>query len=225
MVDMMAISQQYGGYVKSCRYMVRIRPRGSILVQTANRAVTEQLSYLCEAAEMPGRGFMNIDARYHGPNFKIPFQTQYEDTSMTFLCRSASRERQFFDDWMEIINPTHKWNFSYRDDYSAFVDIYQLTDIPDNERPDTGPYTPGNPLATYQWTLHDAYPVVISPQPVTWADDNFQRLTITFTYTKWTRPGLDKAPSAMGNREADFVRGSSSQFNTNRPTLPTPDRL
>lgn len=206
MVDVMGIANQYGGFVKSCRFIVRIRPRGQLLLNRSSKPVYEQLSYMCEAAEMPGRGFVNIDARYHGPNFKMPFQSMYEDTSMTFLCRKSSYERMFFDNWMEIINPTNTWDFSFRDEYSALIDIYQLTDVPNNQRPETGPYKPGNPTASYQWTLHDAYPLVVNPQQVTWADDQFQRLTITFTYTKWTRPKLDSKPYSLQDR---FIQGSS----------------
>lgn len=201
MVDVMGIAQQYGGFAKSCRYFMRIRPQGKYLLEKASRVMTEHLSYLTEAAEMPGRAFLNVDGRYFGPNFKIPIQSQYEDTSVTFLCRNASYERKFFDDWMEIINPTNLWDFNYRDDYSALIDIYQLTDIRENKDATA-------PIASYQWTLHDAYPVVVNPQQVTWADDNFQRLTITFTYTKWTRPNLDKKPSGL-TTQSDFIRGST----------------
>lgn len=203
MLDVMGVSQQYGGLAKSCRYFVRIRPQGTSLLNRVSSTIMPQLSYLCEAAEMPGRGFMNLDGRYHGPNFKLPFQSQYEDTSMTFLCRSGSFERMFFDDWMELINPTHRWTFTYRDDYSSLVDIYQLTSYPDPSS-----QNPTAPMASYQWTLHDAYPIVVNPQQVTWADDNFQRLTITFTYTRWTRPKLDVKPKGLRN-ESDFIVGST----------------
>lgn len=209
MVDVMAVASQFGGFAKSCRYFVRIRPRGALLLNRSSKVVYEQLSYMCEAAEMPGRGFVNIDARYHGPNFKMPFQSIYEDTSMTFLCRKGSYERMFFDNWMEIINPTTTWNFAFRDDYSALIDIYQLTDTPTAGKRSA-------PLATYQWTLHDSYPLVVNPQQVTWADDNFQRLTVTFTYTKWTRPKLDVPPFSMRDK---FVVGSQVTG------LPTPPKL
>jgi hypothetical protein len=43
--------------------------------------------------------------------------------------------------------------------------------------------------------MHNAYPILVNPQPMTWSDDIFQRLVVTFTYTHWTRPGLDPEPS------------------------------
>jgi hypothetical protein len=78
-----------------------------------------ELPYLCEVAEIPRRGFMNMDVRYYGPNEKLPFLTQYEDMNLTFLCRNKSYERQFFDDWMSIINPTNTFDFNYRESYES----------------------------------------------------------------------------------------------------------
>jgi hypothetical protein len=196
MNDMLAYSSAFGGPAKSCRYVVRIIPQGSLLVGLGYNNFTQQLTYLVEAAEMPGRGFMMVEPRYYGPTFKLPVQTMYEDTTMSFLCRTQSFERQFFDDWMEIINPTNLWEFNYKDQYRAEIQVYQLADYgqrkadPNDIKPNAT-VAPTAPLATYQWTIHEAYPSVVAPQPVTWADDNFQRLSITFTYTKWTRKGRD----------------------------------
>jgi hypothetical protein len=100
----------------------------------------------------------------------------YEDVNFTFLCRINSQERQFFDSWLEMINPIDTFDFNYKDDYSTSIDIFQL----DEEQ-----------KATYAITLREAYPIQISPQPVTWADDNFQRLAVTFTYSSWGRNGID----------------------------------
>lgn len=199
MNDMMAYSSAFGGLAKSSRFYVRIIPQGSLLVGLQYNSFVQQLSYLCEAAEAPGRGFVNVDARYYGPNFKLPIQSSYEDTTMTFLCRTQSFERQFFDDWMEIINPTNLWDFNYKDNYQAEIQVYQLADYG----------TAANstaPVAMYQWTLHEAFPIVVNPQPTTWADDNFQRLSISFTYTRWTRRGRDRDP---GNFRRTFIKGST----------------
>ena len=202
MVDVMGYMNKFGGPVKSCRYIVRIIPQGEFIASAASLFFSRQLTYLCETSEMPGRSLMNMDVRYYGPNFKIPYQSVYEDTTMTFLCRTQSYERQFFDDWMEIINPTNRWDFNYRDSYKSEIQIYQLAD-----------YNPAAkataPVAMYQWTLHEAYPIVINPQPVTWADDNYQRLSVSFTYSKWTRRNWDVTPGSFaGSDGSGFIKGS-----------------
>lgn len=183
MNDVKAINSQYGGLAKSARFAVRIMPARFHLVRGYNEFLRD-FTYLCETAEMPGRGFMSLDVRYYGPNQKLPFQSQYEDITMTFLCRSESYERQFFDDWMEIINPSNTFDFNYRSDYETTIEIIQLAEFAASENANY-------PKETYRITLYNAYPTLVNPQPMTWADDQVQRLAVTFTYHKWRREGYD----------------------------------
>jgi hypothetical protein len=229
MQDFFAYSSAFNGLVKSSRFAVQIIPSGvdSFLSKLGYSELMNQFTYLCEAAEFPGRGFMNMDMSYHGPNFKVPYQSDYQETAMTFLCRTDSFERQFFDDWMEIINPTSTFDFSYKDNYKCQINMFQFSDA--GRRTTTDPNretaipSPTNseftePLATYAWTFHDAWPVLVSPQPVTWADDNFQRLAVSFSYTKWTRKNRDPQSGtftlAAGSRASgQGLGGGSSEIN------------
>lgn len=211
-----------GGLAKSARFAVFISVPPGLLGNWATMG--SELVYLCEAAEMPGRAFMSVDARYYGPSHKLPYQTQYEDTTMTFLCRSESRERKFFDDWMEYINPTNSFDFKFRDEYATDIQIRQMTEYegeydtgPNQGLPQTG--GTGNPKETYRITLRKAYPVNVNPQPMTWADDQYQRLAVTFTYFKWLRVGRDKEPAASGNT---FVDGKQNIVSTAQGGKRTP---
>jgi hypothetical protein len=189
MNDFRAISDNYGSLVKTCRFAVRISTPN--LLQTQGYAAfCNDFTYLCEIAELPGRGFMNIDIRYYGPNHKLPFQTTYEDMNLTFLCRSDSLERQFFDDWMYHINPVNSFDFNYRDEYRSEITIYQFADYSENEDDNA-------PIATYATTIHNAYPILLNPQPMTWGDAQFQRLVVSFTYTHWTRKGWEPEPKSF----------------------------
>lgn len=195
-----------GGLNKSARFAVLITVPGGL--SGAWKDMGKELVYLCEAAEMPGRAFMSVDARYYGPSHKLPYQSQYEDTTMTFLCRAESRERHFFDDWMEYINPTNSFDFKYRNEYSTDIEVRQLTE---NEKIiETGPGGLGQGISTieetYRIVFRNAYPININPQPMTWADDQYLRLAVTFTYFKWTRPGLDKEPASSGDKYVDGKR-------------------
>lgn len=195
-----------GGLNKSARFAVMINVPNGLLDSWSG--IGRELVYLCEAAEMPGRAFMSVDARYYGPSHKLPYQTQYEDTTMTFLCRSESRERQFFDDWMEYINPTNSFDFKFRDDYSTDIEVRQLTEVEGNavlEGP--GQISVKSMKETYRIVFRKAYPININPQPMTWADDQYLRLAVTFTYFKWTRPGLDAEPASSSNK---FVEGAQN---------------
>lgn len=184
MTDFYAYSSAFGSLARSARFAVRIVPSGteSFLARLGYRQLMQQFTYLCESAEFPGRGFMSYDLRYYGPNFKVPYQSEYQETAMAFICRAESFERQFFDDWMEVINPTNSYDFSYKDNYKSEIHIFQF-----EESTETGT----EPVASYAWTLHEAFPILVNPQPVTWADDNFLRLAVSFSYTRWSRKNRD----------------------------------
>ena len=216
MNDVKAVNSRYGGLAKSARFAVRINPARLHLTRGYG-AFLRDFTYLCEAAELPGRGFMSLDVRYYGPNQKLPFQTQYEDTTMTFLCRSESYERQFFDDWMEMINPSNSFDFSYRSDYETTIEIIQLAEY--GTVTGVGPNTTTSkaPKETYRITLFNAYPTLINPQPVTWADDQVQRLAVTFTYHKWRRVGYD----ANVKSNPDVVSGRPNTFRGPDVRVPT----
>lgn len=199
MNDFRSVNDNYEGLLKSCRFAVQIRPVGEKIQRYSS--FCRDFTYLCEVAEIPGRGFMNIDLRYYGPSFKLPFQTSYEDMTLTFLCRTGSFERQFFDDWMQEINPQHTFDFSYRDEYRSEIDIFQFSDIESDESYDE------SPAAVYFVTLHNAYPILVNPQALTWGDDQFTRLSVSFTYTKWSRRGYDTQPGYT----RDLVKGRPNE--------------
>lgn len=186
--NLWASANMYDGLAQSARFAVRILPPQP-LMGMYGPAFVNDFGYLCEATEFPGRSFVNVDVRYYGPTHKLPIVSQYEDLNMTFLCRTKSFERQFFDDWMELINPTNSFDFNYRDDYAGKIQMFQLSGIDGNQN--------GTPNSEYMWTLHDCYPNLVNPQPVTWADDNYQRLTIGFTYYKWNRENRDPQPQSF----------------------------
>ena len=195
MTDLKGFSDALSGPAKSCRFAVRILPQGDFITQYGN--ISRQLVYLCEAAEFPGRGFNNVDLRYYGPSFKLPYQSTYEDINLTFICRTRSLEREFFDDWMLYINPVNTFDFNYRDQYRSEIQIFQFSDFATSRSSD-------NPKAEYMFSLLNAYPVLINPQPLTWADDQFLRLGITFTYTWWMRRGRDPEPRTLSGANGSF---------------------
>lgn len=219
MADFKALSDMYGGLQSSCRFIVMIVPTGEFI--QASGQFSRQLMYLCEVAEMPGRTFESLDVRYYGPNHKLPHKTIYEDINLTFICRSKSFERQFFDNWQLIINPINTWDFNYRDQYRAQIHIYQYSNLakigtmpgyfPGSDAPVPININTNIPDAQYWMTLHDAYPIFVNPQPMTWADDQFQRLIVSFTYHHWSRPGLDPVPRTGASQgfSFDLVKGSA----------------
>lgn len=185
-----------GGFAKQCRFVVKIKPTGRAMRAFMNN----DLHFMCEAVEYPGRGFDITEVRYYGPSMVFPNNTTYQPISLSFMCRTRSIEREFFDNWMEIINPTSSFNFEYAQNYWGEVEIYQLSEYASaNYAPGIPPGVkslwPGMnikettpPEITYMWTLRRAWPMLVMPQQVTWADQDILRLQVQFTYKHWERP-------------------------------------
>jgi len=180
----------HGGPAKSNRFTVRILPSrnaGTFRNFIGDSAsIINDIPFLCESAEIPGRGLESVDARYYGPNQKLPFQTRYEDMNLVFICRTRFLERQFFDDWMNVIHPNNTYDFLYLHDYSCNIEIFSLSDVAVGGEGE-------NTYGQYKVTLEDAYPVLVNPQPITWADSEFLRLGVSFTYKRYVREKLDPA--------------------------------
>jgi len=161
---------KFGDLAKSARFGVQIN---NFRLLTADFA--EDLMFLCDVAEFPGRALNVGDVRYYGPNFKLPFQSAYLEMNLSFLVRNEMLEKEFFDRWIELINPKTTYDFEYRDNYATNIDIWQFSEIEGD-----------NGLrATYKIGLEHAYPIMVSPLSMNWAEDNFHRLQVTFTFLHW----------------------------------------
>ena len=140
----------------------------------ANPTITRYLALQCEAAELPGRTLETADARIYGPSFKVPYRMQYSDTNFTFLCTNDFYERKLFDRWMDAIIPSDTNNprfpKSNASRYLTNIKIIQYDDIV---------------RQVFAVELIDAFPVGIAPQSLSWADDGFHRLSISFAYQKY----------------------------------------
>ena len=52
----------------------------------ANPTISRYLSLQCESAELPGKNLVTEDVKIYGPTFKVPYQTQYAETTLSFIC-------------------------------------------------------------------------------------------------------------------------------------------
>jgi hypothetical protein len=102
---------------------------------------------------------------------------------------------------MNIVHPSNDYNLFYRDQYSCDISIFHFSD---GKISDGG--VDGGTHVQYYFKLHDAYPTVLNPQTITWADSEFLRLAVTFTYVRWSRPTLD--PETPADRQ--LVAGAVS---------------
>lgn len=147
--------------------------------KTSNSSLTRYLALQCESAELPGRTTATADVKIYGPTFKVPYQTQYTDTTLTFLCTNDFYERKLFDRWMEAIHPSDTNNIRFpkgqQSRYLTNIKIIQYDEFIKR---------------IFAVELIDAFPIGIAPQQLSWGEEGFHRLSIQFAYQRY-RPVYD----------------------------------
>jgi hypothetical protein len=142
--------------------------------KTSNSSMSRYLALQCEAAELPGRTLQTADVKIYGPTFKVPYQSQYGDTTLTFLCTNEFYERKLFDRWIEAIHPSDTNNLRYpkgqKSRYLTNIKIIQYDDFIKK---------------IYAVELMDAFPIGVAPQALSWSDDGFHRLSVQMAYQRY----------------------------------------
>ena len=97
----------------------------------------------------------------------------FTDLNLTFICSSNMKEREFFDKWMEIIVGNGSLKSSYYDDFVS-------------ENLTVNLYKGEGKEKSCRFTFHKVYPLAISSQNVSWATSDVLKLTVNFSYEKWS---------------------------------------
>lgn len=127
--------------------------------------------FVCESAELPGRMFAVTSQKTYGPTQKYPIMSTFNDMTLSFMCIGNMYPKPLFESWLEYINPKNKYNFKFKNSYTAQITIEQ--------------YKVTGELI-YRATIIDAFPVGILPQPLNFSSQNYHTLQIPFTYTEFT---------------------------------------
>jgi hypothetical protein len=139
-----------------------------------NPSISRYLSLQCESAELPGKTLQTADVKIYGPTFKVPYQKQFGDINLSFICTNDFYERKLFDSWINsIMSPvTNNLRFSHDEEtrYMTNIQILQYDDFIKE---------------IYVVKLIDAFPIGVAAMPLSWADDGYHRLTVQFAYQKY----------------------------------------
>lgn len=141
------------------------------------RGIGRTLNLRCESTELPGRSISTTSMKIYGVEEKYPYQTVYNDQSLTFIVGDDMAEKKFFDAWLNWINPTINYNLKYKADYAVPLTINQ--------------YDVKNQLS-YSVVLLDAFPIAMNQLDLDWSSDGHHKLTMTFAYTSWRNNSLEE---------------------------------
>lgn len=167
-----------GGVAKVSRFLIQIMPPPFPRKERLNFPEVQErmrdLTFQCEAAELPGRNISTNDITLAGPTIKLPYGSNYGDITLNFICTNDMYERKLFDDWLNYINNTQNFMTTFREDYATSVYIFQYDEGGDRAR---------EPSVTFGVELVEAYPITINSMGLTWGDESIHKLGVTFAYT------------------------------------------
>jgi len=158
-------------------------------------ATSRNLTFRCESAQLPSRTFATTDQKFGAnPIEKHAYQSNYNESEMTFIVSDNMSEKIFFDAWMEYINPTISFDFNYRNDYISTLQVNQ--------------YSVDNKL-TYSVNLIDAFPVSVNQLDLDWSNEGHHKLAVVFAYRYWQNNSIQALGSSL------LQTGISSVLNNN----------
>ncbi len=149
-------------------------PWGNLFAEDS-ATISRSLALQCEAAELPGKSLITQDVKIYGPTFKVPYQSQFNEITLTFLCTNKTfYERKLFESWIESIMPTDTNNLRFpRSESGSYLSNIKILQY--DER--------ANEIHIVE--LIDAFPASIAAQPLSWSEDGFHRLSVQFAYERY----------------------------------------
>lgn len=143
------------------------------------------LTRSCETAQFPGLNLQTQDVHYQSYMEKIPYMLNYNELNMSFRCDNEMLEKKFFDTWFSLIKDKKTGDFSYKEDYTIVMGIYQFNE---------------EGKATYGIFLEGVYPYNMSDMELNQQPGaDYHRFNVQLAFTKMYITGYD---SPMYNPQA-----------------------
>lgn len=159
-----------------------VGPKGNINSNDATTTLSadseREMMYRAESVELPGRSLATLDHRFdnYSPITRVVTGQTYVDVAITFLLSEDLREKEYFEKWQNAAVQTGaffdagqiaKNNPSYYNDYIGTVIIRQ--------------YGADGTLRSVH-KLDKAYPLVLGGVQMSWSDEAFARMVVSFSY-------------------------------------------
>ena len=176
-------------FLKSSKFAIRIPSLPEVVDLSGELNISSQeFTFLCDSIEFPGQTLTTTEHRIPG-RFKM--KNAYQRT-LTFYHNTKLPIYKIFSDWITNISPTST-NNRYFDDYvCSEIQLFQFEDTT-GERGLFSTFEEFTNLnaegiagkaisKSFTVKLFNAYPLNFASMPSNWADDGFQKMTVTFFY-------------------------------------------
>ena len=132
------------------------------------------ISIMCNVSSLPARALQTIENRHFNTPYKLPYSTDYSDTTFSFVNTAGLNERQFFEDWQNKVIDPSTGLIGFYDKFVGDIVVNHLAG-------DTGE-------VDYSIKMYQAYPTDIGEVALGYSMSNDTLISsVSFTYKYWER--------------------------------------
>lgn len=152
------------GLARNNRFNVNI----ALPPQLSSSYDTFSIMMFCKTVSLAGVNVASDSVKLYGESVEVPYDRNFSGATLTFLVGSDMKERQLFDDWINIIQNPNTRTFSYMDEFKAKEVLIDVLDLNDNIK--------------YTITLYDAFPKSVGNLSLSSDDNNIMTLDVSLDY-------------------------------------------
>ena len=175
--NFMSAVDNLGGPAKRNKFSVEVHPPKSM----QKRQLAESVNFLAKTVSFPAKTLAMTEYRYGGKfSLSVPYETTLEPVTINVMNTNDQSPRIFWNQWFNHIQNFDTYNMQYYEKYIGTVTISHYLDDEESINPSR---------ASYQVTLHEAYPKGISAIEVGWENAELQDFEIDMQYSWWEASG------------------------------------
>ena len=175
------------GLMRTSRYSIVLSPPKGMRGQRDMR----KLQLFCSEAQLPGLTMSTTQIRMFGEVRESPYEKMFDNITLSFYVDNNMKVKQFFDDWMSVIqNPTTR-NFEYYKNYITDM-VIDVEDTKDRKR--------------YEIKLFECYPKNIGGITMSQESKEVMKIQVSMNYKYWTSRSFDTPKETKESPWARFLK-------------------
>lgn len=126
----------------------------------------------CHTLNFPQRSLMTFEHKQNSAPVRFPYSAMYDPVTFSFYADNTYSTRDYFDVWQSAVINFGTNTVNFYDEYTADIRMYAIDDLGRD---------------TYGVLLERAYPLNVGILDFSYSQtNNFQTVTVTMSYKKWT---------------------------------------
>ena len=151
------------------------------------KSAAPKAQMVCHTIQLPGKSLSRTEDRIYGIDVQKPYGITFEPVTLAFYNTNNFKAREFWEMWLEWIQPRQSRNIRYYSKMIGQIQIYHYSE--DVESP-----VPGD--QNYVMTLNEAYPMSIEEVELGWDNQDVMDFQVQISYKDWSNAGLPPASAA-----------------------------